>query len=172
MTYRNLFLTGEIGVGKSTAVDAAVAQLGLTPGGFRTRFDDKLAADRRLCLFPISGADARVAARFSDGHFLVDTACFDGFGAELIRAGLAAPLLLMDELGFLEARCAAFQAAVHEALDAPTPVLAVLRQSAGDWLDKLRARPDAQLITVTRENRDALPGTLAAMLRALLSASA
>ena len=171
MEKKNVLLSGEIGVGKSTAANRALALLGLVPGGFRTHFDDTTAVDRRLYLRAADGSRACVAVRFAAWEPLVDEDCFNVFGAGLIRESLRAPLLLMDELGFLEARCEAFQAAVREALDAPVPVLVVLRQSTGGWLDTIRARPDVQLVPITAENRDALPETLAAMLRALLPAA-
>jgi len=163
-----LFLTGTRGIGKSTVIDRTLALLELIPGGFRTCYDDKRAPDKTLRMISADRSRSRLAVRFSDGHPQLFPETFERFGVSLLEEGLSAPqsLLLMDELGFFEERFPDFQAAVGRALDAPIPVLGVLRLTTEPcWLDRIRSRADVTLITVTEENRDALPGQLAALLR-------
>lgn len=166
-----LFLTGERGVGKSAALRRALALLDVTPGGFRTGFDP---ARERLCLWPAWEAPAwpeeRTVARMADGAAVPDPAAFDRLGpAALAESRPWARVLLLDELGRLEAEATAFRTAVDAALDGPLPVLGVVKPDrAGTWLEALVRRPGGAVLTVTEENRDAVPGRLAVWLEQTL----
>ncbi|MDR1816256.1 MAG: nucleoside-triphosphatase [Clostridiales Family XIII bacterium] len=170
----NVFLTGERGVGKSTAIARFLAEAGpLRPSGFATFFDGD-----RVCIAPYADRAARAVVAVRDPAAMtmdVYADVFDTVGAGILRAareGAQADtgLILMDELGFMEADALAFQAEVFRCLDAPAPVLGVLKQSlppgeAGfsarsAFLDWIRAREDVRVIVVTRENRDGVPALL------------
>ena len=83
------------------------------------------------------------------------------------RPDEACGLILMDELGFLEAGAAGFRKAVLDVLAGPKPVLGVVRQGLGAWQDA----PLGELWEVTEENRDAVPDRLRRRLAALLPAA-
>ena len=48
---------------------------------------------------------------------------------------------------------------VH-ALDGETPIVGVIQQAESAFLDTVRAHPEVEIVTVTEENRDALPQQL------------
>lgn len=163
----HLFLTGAVGCGKSTVIDRVLALTGRPAGGFRTGFGpDRARPDRLLCLWDAGGVprydEAHAVARFAGGvpHPLPER--FDALGAPL----LARPrgLLVMDECGRLEGAAFRFQRAVLDALDGEAPVLGVVREGFPGWTKAIAAHPGVALITVTADNRDALPERLAGLL--------
>lgn len=150
-----LFLTGPRHIGKSTAIERALAETGLRPGGFRTRFD-AASGPRRLLLRPADGAPGTVVA-VRDGSALRPVpGAFDRAGP----AALSVPgeVTLMDELGFLEADEAAFRAAVLSRLDdGNIPVLGAIREGFPGWTAEAARHRSAEIIAVTRQNRAAVP---------------
>ena len=68
----------------------------------------------------------------------------------------------MDELGPKERNADAFREGVLRALDGDTPVYGVLQQAESPFLEAVRSHPEVEVITVTEENRDALPQELLA----------
>lgn len=164
----HVFLTGERGVGKSTALRRALELLDVVPGGFHTYFD---APRRRLYLAaPAQGNlcdDAHTVGGMVDGRARADRAAFDRVGVEAIHGSApGAAILLFDECGKLEEGAADFQAAVLAALDGPIPILGVIKPDrAGSWLEKIAKHPRVELILVTEENRDGLPQLLATRMR-------
>ena len=123
-----VFLTGESGVGKSTALDRTLTLLGITPGGFRTGF----TPDRqRLCLWPAwegpDWSEEHTVARMVHGRLVGDPDAFDRLGPVILSESMPwAGLLLLDELGWLEREALAFQGAVRTCLGGTTPVLGVM----------------------------------------------
>ena len=166
-----IFLTGERGAGKSTALRRALAGSGLRAGGFMTDFSDtRYAENKTLWLLPwVETPDfsaGNVCARLGPGGRQVFPEVFDGPGAALLEASASDPacdLILMDELGFLEAEAARFRAAVLSALAGPKPVLGVVRQGLGAWQDA----DLGEIWKVTAENREEIPRRLRQRLGSL-----
>lgn len=172
----NLFLTGPRQVGKSTALARALAASGRRYAGLASRFSPEAGGRRFLHLLPYEAlgtgrepllytADS-LCARFGERGKEPLPGGFDGCGAALIRRALAGDceLLVLDELGYLEADAADFRAAVLEALADPRPVLGVVREGLGVW-----AGTDlGAVIPVSRDNRDDVPAQLLALLSQLL----
>ena len=155
----NLFLTGEIQVGKSTLLRKLLEKSGLRPGGAETGFGPwRGETERRLFLYPYGAPDysqAAVCARMGPQGKTVLPGVFDARGAALIRAALGDPgveVIVLDELGYLEKDAREFRAAVLEALASPKPVWGVLRLGGGCWGDVDLGK----IVTVTKENRDEL----------------
>lgn len=159
----NVFLTGALQSGKSTAIDRYLARAGISPGGFRTRWD-RPAGRLELYVLQGGGIDPLTIASATPQGVRPHPGAFDQAARLLLQAG-PAPLLLMDELGFWESCSPRFQQAVFSLLDAPTPVLGVLRQHRDSpFWGPLSRRPDVQLVPLTLDNRDDLPGRLGALL--------
>ncbi|MDR2664752.1 MAG: nucleoside-triphosphatase [Oscillospiraceae bacterium] len=164
---RHVFLTGEIQVGKSTAIRRFLAETGLPADGFISRV---IPANGRRELY-LSRFDTRSGMRerrlaatvgHSGARAFLDV--FDGYGAEAISSSGIHGLVIIDELGTLEEGAQLFKAAVHEKLDGPGRVLGVIKKTQSAFLDSIRKRADIEIITVTPNNRDNLPAALREML--------
>jgi nucleoside-triphosphatase len=166
----HLFLTGEIQVGKSTIINKAVQSLGRPVGGFRT-VAGNYAPDGSSDIFIISTGDKmnccndsnRVAHRTGvpGKGFTTFPQVFDTVGASLLRRAGEYPLIIMDELGFMESRALEFQKAVFERLDEDVPVLGVVKPMKTDFLDRIRAHEKVNILSVDVFNReDVLKGIL------------
>lgn len=161
MILLHFFLTGEIGIGKSTVVSRILSQISAPPGGFRTGFGpDRGAVSRSLYLWPAWERprydEAHTVAYYDESGISPLPHRFSALGiAALSRAGAA--LVVMDECGRLEEKAFPFQRAILERLDGPVPVLGVVRQGFPGWTKAIAAHPGVELVTVTEENRDGLP---------------
>jgi nucleoside-triphosphatase len=82
-----------------------------------------------------------------------------------LKAG-AGGIIVMDEIGFMEAGSKAFCGAVMHCLDGDIPVLAAVKARFDvDYLNAVRAHPKAALYTITKENRDELYKQLLPVIR-------
>lgn len=174
---KNLFLTGDVQVGKSTLLGRVVAALGASPRGFCTRPVEGGGLLRGFCMeaLPGDGATPWIARWTPEGGPRPCLHTFEDYGVRCCRRALAAapPLLVMDEIGFLENDAPAFRASVLACLDSPVPVLGVLSKKPQALLHALiRARGDVRVFETTRENRDDLFLRVLEATRSLLAASA
>ena len=90
----------------------------------------------------------------------MDDNAFDRLGEFLLKSLPGADLVLMDELGPNESKAYGFQRAVEQALDSGAPVYGILQVADSEFLDRIAAREDVCVITVTEENRNDLPRLL------------
>ncbi len=164
---KNLFFTGEKGVGKSTLLGRLVS--GLELGGFRTLPFVSETIGKGFYIAgtgePLTGKPAReqiIALRSEKGIVRRFTEVFETFGVMLLTRSLQENphLIIADELGFLESEAYAFQRAILECLDGPIPVWGVIKAVNVPFLRTIREREDVAVVTVTRENRDELYGRL------------
>jgi nucleoside-triphosphatase len=166
-----LLLTGPPGSGKTTALRRAAAQLGDwrlagfyteeireggVRGGFRAVTLDGQARD-------LARVEFRSAARV--GRYGVDIGVVDWLAASL-SPGARADAWLVDEIGKMECLSPRFVTAMRALLEGSTPVVATVAQRGSGLIAEVKRRPDAELRTVTRATRDALPAEIVAWLRA------
>jgi nucleoside-triphosphatase len=72
---------------------------------------------------------------------------------------------LVDEIGKMECLSPRFVAAVQALLDSPRLLVATIAARGGAFIEATRKRPDVELWTVTRQNRDGLPDKVLTWLR-------
>lgn len=165
----HIYLTGDIQIGKSTAINRALELMSITPGGFRTIFSNRQSESRRLHICPAAGTqkmnDGNTVVEFSPGGLRIFPDRFDSLGSELLRAAREdSSLIIMDECGRFEKNSPGFIDEVYRCLDCGKPILGVLREWEISWLERIKSHPDVHLITVSAENRDSLPEIIAAQL--------
>ncbi len=157
---RHLFLTGEMGVGKSTLLKKLAAQAAGPLGGFFTVKSDQVFSGRpSLHLLSLNEPLIPSAANFLTfcGDRGAETARqFDRLGPAALAAVKSPGLLVMDELGPHESEALLFWEAVFQALDGPVPVLGVLQKADSPFLERVRSHPQVKVLEVTGENRDRL----------------
>ncbi|MCD6290367.1 MAG: NTPase [Anaerolineae bacterium] len=168
----NLLLTGLPGCGKTTVVEKVVAALPSdTAGGFVTH---ELREGGRRVGFEVHTLDGRhatlahvsIRSRHRVGRYRVDVRAFEEVGVRALEEALAARrLIVIDEIGKMELFSEHFRQAVLNALDAAQPMLATITYRPHPWCDRIKAREDLEIWTVTRSNRDVLPDRVLDWLR-------
>lgn len=164
----HLFLTGGKRSGKSTLLQRLLAGKKRIAGFYTLRTDAVEPGRYAVHLIQIGGsgtpnADNRL---FFCGD-PVSAEClarFDRLGCEALKGGPDVDWIVMDELGPHEEQAYRFQQAVLCTLDGDTPVLGVVQAAESAFLERIKRHPKVRLVTVTPENRDALPEQLAALL--------
>ena len=164
---KHVFLTGDIRVGKSTAINKALAELNEKVGGFRTAgIDYRNGRWSNLVLF-------KATEKLETGHIVahqnkssrkeVFLEVFDTYGPQFLEE--TNRITIMDEVGFLESKSEKFCSAILETLNSDTHVLGVIRNIHTPFLDKIRNRDDVILITITEDNRDEIPRNIVKIIR-------
>ncbi|MCS7123914.1 MAG: NTPase [Candidatus Bathyarchaeota archaeon] len=167
MPKRVLLLTGSPGVGKTTLllkVIEALKSRGYSVGGvvsreFRTSgtrigFEIiDLASGKRGWLAHVK---QKTGPRL--GKYRVNLSDLDDVGVEaILKAIKECDVIVIDEIGPMELFSEKFRKAVQEAVESGKLVLGVVHWRARDKLvDAVKTRQDAELFTVTFENRGRL----------------
>ncbi|MEW6359455.1 MAG: NTPase [Planctomycetota bacterium] len=163
-------MTGRPGVGKTTLVRKVVESGLPIAGGFYT--EEIREAGRRMgfMIRTLDGKEDVLAhvesrSRFRVGRYGVNVEAFERIGVASIEGALMKDgLIIMDEIGRMELFSERFQNMVIRALDSPRRVFGVIQMRRNNFLDRIRRRPDTQIITITEGNRDALLAELPALL--------
>jgi nucleoside-triphosphatase len=164
-------LEGRPGVGKTTVAERLVSLLrdaGTPVAGFVTR--EVREGNRRVgfLLETLGGQQATLAhvdlpGPPRVGKYGVELQSFEKLAIPTL-AELEDGVIVIDELGKMELASAAFRDAVSALFDRDLPVVATVLVSRYPFTDALKRRRETTTLKVTTQNRDALPGELAAQL--------
>ena len=173
---RHILICGDRGVGKSTLIERLLQASSRPRYGFVT----KMAAPGPDGFRPvyIHPADQAPEARVFTAENCVGVcdsrthqpclAVFDTLGVRYIREARPGGILIMDELGFFEAKADDFTAAVLSALGGDIPVLAAVKSRTDvPFLNAVRAAPKAEVFYITPDNREALYQRLLPVMQSL-----
>ena len=172
MTPQRVFLTGEPGCGKTTAVENTIQFLkdrGKTVGGVVSReirengvrmgfsLIDVLTNMRGMLAHANQNGGPRV------GKYHVNLPDIANIGVAAIERAIAeADVIVVDELGPMELKSTAFTAALRKALVSSKPFLGTIHKRAShELVNEIKSKPQFRIIEVTLENRDTLPLELA-----------
>ena len=167
----NIVVTGDLGSGKSTAVRAAMRQLGWNrPGGFFTHWDGAWRGADRLHVETWAGEKQVLARRIEtragsdDLPYELDPAGVACLTAACRAAVAAEQPVVLDELGWIELGAPELVQAVARLFRGPAPVLAVVRRRELDrWLEILGRERVSHRIEIEAATRDAAPARIAAL---------
>ena len=160
----NLLVTGRPAIGKTTVIRHLAERLSsLKLAGFYTEEIRRAGQRQGFRAVTFSGDESVLAHvdfsyRARVGRYRVDVAGFE----DLVMPELRRPadLLLIDEIGKMECFSSAFVSGMGQLLDGPTPIVATVAVSAGGFIGEVKSRPDVEIVEVTHDNRDDLPGRL------------
>lgn len=168
MSKRLLLITGVPGVGKTTvllkaaeALKTAGASVGgmvsreVRENGVRVGFEiQDLASGRCGWLAHVSQKSGPQV-----GKYRVNLQDLNAVGVQAVLAAVdGCDVVAIDEIGPMELFSEGFREATRKALASDKLVIAVVHWKAQDnLLSEARKREDAELITVTYENREKLP---------------
>lgn len=174
-----ILLTGRPGCGKTTAVVATVRRLGpercsgfwteeVRARGRRIGFDVVTVDGHRGVLARVGVPGPRV------GRYGVDLDSFERVGVAALEQAVSERdrFLVIDEIGKMELYSERFRGLLERVLGSEeTGILCSIMRARHPVADRLRARPDIELIEVTVGNRDELPGTLVRMFEPWIGSS-
>jgi nucleoside-triphosphatase len=168
-----LLLTGLPGVGKTTVIRKVASALrGARVRGFIT---EEIRDGGRRRGFRLETLDGRSAVLACVGlasphrvtRYGVDVPALD----QMVEATLAreppADVYLVDEIGKMECLSPRFVAAMTALLDSGRPLITTVAARGGGLIERAKRRPDVEIWTVTRENREGLPGGVLDWLRSV-----
>lgn len=146
-----IFLTGNPGIGKSTAAQKIVAITKKECFGFVT----KRVPNGFDIIDLYTGESAPIARRSPDGRLEIFPQSFETLGVESLNyAKKPNELVLMDELGRFELLAPKFTEKVIEVIRGPLSVIAVVKEESNKFLDVVRMLAEAHLFRITPYNRE------------------
>lgn len=184
-------LMGPPGTGKTTLIRQLMRGLDVPTEGFftaeiregdrRVGFAIEDLAGRRGVLARAANRGERQPAGRSGagprvGRYRVDVAALDEVGVAAVEramsGGRPARLLVIDEIGKMEACSDRFRAAVEGVLDRPNLVIVgTILQVSHPWIDRIKAHPAVTLIRLTAASREAVLADLTGRIRAALASA-
>lgn len=172
MQTKHILLCGDRGVGKSTLIQKLLQANTRPVYGFYTK---RLAADE-TGFHPIYIYEASDPIRSHTDENQIGTCdskihnvsieVFNRLGAQYIRQAQPGGVIVMDELGFMEAQAETFVQAVFEALDGDIPIIAAVKSRYDvPFLNEVRAHPKGAVYHIDESNRDSLLTELLPIIR-------
>ena len=155
-----LLLTGRPGVGKTTVIRKVVRRLEGPVAGFYTEEIRGDGGSRKGFRIVDFDGWTRVLAHVDlDGEprvskYGVDVEAVD---EAVHRLPESAPLYVVDEIGKMECFSEIFVRRIEGVLDGDAALVATVARRGGGFPARVRERPDARVVEVSRRNRDELP---------------
>lgn len=154
---KNLFLTGDIKVGKTTILKHILKKVDVSIGGYITdrSYQDNTRKFTALSLYDNVSAFniAKVDRDTFDKKIYLDT--FKIHLVSLIEKSMKyRDMVVLDELGFMEDSISPFKKQIFSLLDSSTPVFGIIKKYDCDFLNSIRNRDDVIVVEITESNRD------------------
>lgn len=161
---RHIIICGERQVGKSTLIEKLRTEISVPVYGVITKIMRR-REDGFHEIYMFSPSDTE--RKLSDENHLADCdsvnrtvspVLFETLGVELLRARKPDGIVILDELGFMEARSEHFCREVMDILDGEIPVIAAVKKGFADidFLNHVKNHPKADLYIIDSGNRDEL----------------
>ena len=112
-------------------------------------------------------ASKDIESKTTVGKFGVDVTALEEVGVAALRNATAnSDVIVIDELGKIEAESPTFVQAVKDALDADKPLILTLhKKSRNPLLQDIRRRDDLRILEVTQVNRNLLPYKIVRLMK-------
>lgn len=172
-----ILVTGPPGSGKTTVVRRVLERLGSKRvAGFYTEEVRGRAGRTGFRLVTTKGRTAPLATVGRAGgprvgRYVVHLAGLNQVGVDALDPGRGPEVVVIDEIGKMECLSTEFVQAARRALSGPVPVLATVAFAGGGLIAEAKRIPGVELIDLAREDRDRLPGEIAARLAGAVQAS-
>jgi nucleoside-triphosphatase len=152
-------LSGGPGVGKTTIIKQAIANVKGKAGGFYTEEIRSGGVRQGFRLVTLEGESAILAhidikSRYQVSKYGVDVEGLHSVGVSALRQAIQeCNLVVIDEIGKMELYSPSFREAVMEAINSDKRVLSTIMLSSHPWADQIKHHPSVTIIPLTRTNR-------------------
>ncbi|UCD63102.1 MAG: AAA family ATPase [Candidatus Zixiibacteriota bacterium] len=171
----NILVTGFPGVGKTTLIQRVIENLcshrpvgfyteEIREGGSRVGFGLTTLDGRRQILSHVT-----IKGSHRVGRYGVDVAGFEKLLDTMDLTKASNRPVIVDEIGKMECLSGKFQRWLQKHLDAQTLLIATIAMKGGGLIESVKRRHDVELLTLTRQNQDALLEKIVARAEAALS---
>ncbi|MBI4052139.1 MAG: AAA family ATPase [Elusimicrobia bacterium] len=157
---KNLILTGNPGVGKTTLIREVALPFRDQLGGFYTQ---ELMEQGKRMGFVLKTFDGREGVLARKGRpssvklnrYGIDLNVLEGVGVEALRLAMRhQKIVVVDEIGSMEILSDLFRETVLACFAASRPVLATIRLGSQPFTDSVKKMAQTKLLALTRENYD------------------
>ena len=161
---KNIFLTGNPGIGKTTVIKRIVTKIRFA-GGFYTEEIREGSVRKGFKIINLEGkegilASKEIVSRCRVGKYGVNISDLEQIGVKSILDTLKNKekrLIVIDEIGKMELFSVRFQGAVIKALESNKKVLGTIPVKTIPFIERIKAKTTVDIILVTIQNRDSLP---------------
>lgn len=156
---KNILITGNPGVGKTTLIQNIVSKLNISAGGFyTTEVRDENGKRWGFKIISLDGrseilASVEIISQRRVGKYGVDVGAVDRVGVTAVRNAMDRDdIVVIDEIGRMELTSKQFRDAAMEVLDSSKPLLGTVAIKETSFAEKIRKRQDTRIIRLTRNN--------------------
>lgn len=160
---KNVFITGEKHIGKSTLINRLIYELKLQVSGFQTLPYEIENQRRGFYLKSLVATDQYrnnmpISIQTSEISCIPVTETFESLGVELLKNSLESThqIVLMDELGRLERMATMFNDQVYKVLESNKLVVGVLQQVDVPLVEQIKKRQDTLIFILNHQNASAV----------------
>jgi nucleoside-triphosphatase len=156
---RAYLLSGEPGTGKTTIIKEVLSKVNKSAGGLYTEEIRSQGVRQGFQIITLDGQSAvlshtGVRSPHRVGKYGVNTDSMDKVAVPALKQAIQTKdIIIIDEVGKMELFSQAFRDAVIEALQSEKKVLGTIMLASHPWADKIKERPEVEVIIVTRFNR-------------------
>jgi nucleoside-triphosphatase len=161
---KNIFVTGPPSSGKTTVIRKVVDLLTVRARGFYT--EEERLNDRRVgfLMHSLDGKKGYLAHQDIPSEYHIRRYGVSIANIESIAVPAITPnteqVIILDEIGKMECFSQKFIEAAKQALDSHCIVIGTITLGGSDFILEVKQRSDIEVIEVTLENRDRLPGVI------------
>jgi nucleoside-triphosphatase len=161
---KNIFLTGAPSSGKTTVIKKVISALRLPANGFYTE-EERVAGKRvGFLMMTLDGRKGHLAHQDIESDFHVRRYGVSIANIETIAVPSITPvnrnIIILDEIGKMECFSEVFKEAATRALDSSNIVVGTITFGGDDFILGIKKRGDMEILEVTPENRDMMPGSI------------